>query len=58
MNDKRNFYLREEKKNAYQEAIKRKGKIRMTIWFEEEKYEVSVSHTKVTLPYNKKIMNW
>ena len=26
----------------------------MMLWFEEEKYEVSVSHTKVTLPYNKK----
>ena len=54
MNDKRNFLFKGRKKNAYQEAIKRKGKIRMTIWFEEEKYEVSVSHTKVTLPYNKK----
>ena len=54
MNDKRNFLFKGRKKNAYQEAIKRNGKIRMTIWFEEEKYEVSVSHTKVTLPYNKK----
>ena len=54
MNDKRNFLFKGRKKNAYQEAIKRKGKVRMILWFEEEKYEVSVSHTKVTLPYNKK----
>ena len=26
----------------------------MMLWFEEEKCEVSISHTKVTLPYNKK----
>ena len=26
----------------------------MVLWFEDEKYEVSLSHTKVTLPYNKK----
>ena len=37
------------------EAIKRKGKVRMELWFDDnEKYEVYVSHTKVTLPYNKK----
>lgn len=54
MNDKRNFLFKEKKKNAYQEAIKRKGKVKMEIWFEDEKKEISVSHTKVTLPYNKK----
>ena len=32
----------------------KKGKVRMMLWFEEEKCEVSISHTKVTLPYNKK----
>ena len=26
----------------------------MELWFEDEKVEISVSHTKVTLPYNKK----
>lgn len=26
----------------------------MVLWFEDEKYEVSLSHTKVTLTYNKK----
>ncbi len=46
MNDKRNFYLREEKRMLIKKRLKEKGKIRMTIWFEEEKYEVSVSHTK------------
>ena len=43
-----------KKKNAYQESLKRKGKVKMELWFEEEKYEASLSHTKVTLPYNKK----
>lgn len=52
MNDKRNFLFKGKKKNAYHEALKRKGKVKMELWFEEEKNEVSVSHTRVTLPYN------
>lgn len=55
MNDKRNFLFKGKKKNCYKEAIKRKGKVRMELWFDDnEKYEVYVSHTRVTLPYNKK----
>ena len=54
MNDKRNFLFKKKKKNAYQEALKRKGKVKMELWFESEKKEVSLSHTRVTLPYNKK----
>lgn len=54
MNDKRTFLFKGKKKNAYQEALKRKGKVKMELWFEDEKVEISVSHTKVTLPYNKK----
>ena len=54
MNDKRIFLFKGKKKNAYQEALKRKGKVRMELWFEGEKVEISVSHTKVTLPSNKK----
>ena len=54
MNDKRIFLFKGKKKNVYQEALKRKGKVRMELWFEDEKVEISVSHTKVTLPYNKK----
>lgn len=54
MNDKRNFLFKGKRKNAYQEALKRKGKVKMELWFEDEKVEISVSHTKVTLPYNKK----
>lgn len=55
MNDKRNFLFKGRKKNCYKEAIKRKGKVRMELWFDDnEKYEVYVSHTRVTLPYNKK----
>ncbi len=54
MNDKRNFLFKGKKKNAYIEALKRKGKVRMELWFEDEKVEISVSHTRVTLPSNKK----
>jgi len=52
MNDKRNFLFKDKKKNAYQEALKRK--VKMELWFEDEKVEISVSHTRVTLPSNKK----
>ena len=54
MNDKRTFLFKGRKKNAYSEALKRKGKVKMELWFEDEKEEISVSHTKVTLPYNKR----
>lgn len=54
MNDKRKFLFKKRKKNCYEEAIKKKGKIKMELWFEDEKVEISVSHTKVTLPSNKK----
>lgn len=54
MNDKRTFLFKDKKKNAYIEAIKRKGKVRMELWFEEEKLEISVSHTRVKLPSNRK----
>ena len=55
MNDRRVFLFKGKKKNAYEEALKRKGKIRMTLWFDDnEEHEVYISHTKVTLPHNKK----
>lgn len=55
MNDRRNFLFKGKKKNAYDEAVKRKGKIRMALWFDDnDEYEVYVSHTKVKLPNNKK----
>lgn len=54
MNDKRNFLFKGKKKNAYLEALKRKGKVKMELWFEDEEVEISVSHTRVTLPSNKK----
>lgn len=55
MDDNRTFLFKGKKKNAYEEALKRKGKIRMELWFDDnEIHEVSVSHTKVSLPYNKK----
>lgn len=54
MNDKRTFIFKGKKKNAYQEALKRKGKVKMELWFEDERIEISVSHSRVTLPYNKK----
>ena len=55
MQDRRTFLFKGKKKNCYKEAIKRKGKIKMTLWFDDqEEYEVYVSHTRVTLPSNKK----
>ena len=55
MNDRRVFLFKGKKKNAYEAAKKRKGKIRMTLWFDDKnEYEVYVSHTKVTLPHNGK----
>lgn len=55
MQDRRNFLFKGKKKNVYEEAIKRKGKIKMTLLFDDNvEHEVYVSHTKVTLPYNKK----
>ena len=47
MNDRRFFLFKGKKKNAYEEAVKRKGKIKMTLWFDDnEDHEVYVSHTK------------
>lgn len=38
------------------EDIKRKGKIKMKLWFDDnDKYEIYVSHTKVVLSYKKRI---
>ena len=55
MNDRKVFLFKGKKKNVYEEAKKRKGKIRMTLWFDDnEEYEVYISHTKVTLPHNGK----
>ncbi len=55
IDDKRNFLFKGRKKNCYKEALKRKGKVRMELWFDDnDRKEVYVSHTRVTLPYNKK----
>jgi len=54
MKDNRNFLFKGKQKNSYSEALKRKGKVKMKLWFEDEEVEISVSHTKVTLPANKK----
>ena len=55
MENKRNFFFKGKKKNCYEMAIRRKGKVKMELWFDDnEKHEVAVSHTRVTLPYNKK----
>lgn len=55
MNDRRMFLFKGKKKNCYEEAIKRKGKIRMKLLFDDnQEYEVYISHTKVTLPSNNK----
>ena len=55
MEDKRNFLFKGKKKNCYEMAIRRKGKVKMNLWFDDnDEYEVAISHTKVTLPYNKR----
>ena len=55
INDDRTFYFKNKKKKCYDVAIRRKGKIKMTLWFDDnEEHDVYVSHTKVELPFNKK----
>ena len=55
MNDRRTFLFKGKRKNAYEEALKRKGKIRMVLWFDDgDEHEVYISHTRVVLPYNNK----
>lgn len=55
MDDNRTFLFKGKKKKCYDVAVRRKGKIKMTLWFDDnEEYEVYVSHTRVTLPYNNK----
>ena len=55
INDDRTFYFKNKKKKCYDVAIRRKGKIKMNLWFDDnEEYEVYISHTRVKLPYNKK----
>ena len=55
MEDKRNFICKGKKKNCHEMAIRRKGKIKMILWFDDkDEHEISVSHTKVILPCNKK----
>lgn len=55
LDDKRNLLFKGKKQNAYSVAVKRKGKIRMCLLFDDnEEHIVYVSHTRATLPYNKK----
>ncbi len=55
INDDRTFYFKNKKKKCYDVAVRRKGKIKMTLWFDDnEEHDVYISHTKVTLPFNKK----
>ena len=55
MDDKRNFLFKGKRKNCHEMAIRRKGKVKMNLWFDDnDEYDVAVSHTKVTLPYNKR----
>ena len=54
MQDRRIFFFKGRKKNCHEIAIKRKGKIKINVWFEDEEKECYVSHTKVTMPFNEK----
>lgn len=54
VNDDRTFYFKNKRKKCYDVAIRRKGKVKMTLWFDDnDEHDVYISHTKVTLPYNK-----
>lgn len=54
VNDNRTFYFKNKRKKCYDVAIRRKGKVKMTLWFDDnDEHDVYISHTKVTLPYNK-----
>jgi len=49
MNDRRNFLFKGRKKNAYQEALKRKGKVKMeSVVFQSVRIAVHVSEPKPT----------
>ena len=55
INNRRVLLFKGKKKNVYEEAKKRKGKIKITLWFDDnEEHEVYVSHTRVILPHNNK----
>lgn len=54
LKDNRTLLFKDKKKNCAEVAKKKKGKVDMTLTFDDnEEYDVRISHTKVTLPYNK-----
>ena len=55
LDDNRTLLFKDKKKNVESVANSRKGKIKMTALFDNnDEYELMLSYTKATLPYNKK----
>ena len=55
LEDTRTLLFKEKKKSVEEVAKSRKGKIAMKVLFDDnEEYELMLSYTKATLPYNKK----
>lgn len=54
LDDKRTLLFKDKKRSVEEVANSRKGKITYKALFNNEEYELSVSYTKATLPYNKK----
>lgn len=58
LTEKRKLLFKGKSKKASEIAVKRKGKIKMNMYFSKEDKEVYVSHTRVELPlYKGKILN-
>lgn len=54
LEDKRTLLFKGKKKSVEEVANSRKGKINYTAMFDNEKYDLTISYTRVVLPYNKK----
>lgn len=55
LDDQRTLLFKGKKRNVDEVSKSRKGKIKMTALFDNnDEYELMISHTKATLPYNKK----
>lgn len=55
LKDNRTLLFKDKRKNVAEVASKKKGKVDMTLTFDDnQEYNVRISHTKTTLPYNKK----
>lgn len=54
LDDERTLLFKGKRRSVENVAKSRKGKIVYKAWFENEEYDLTISYTKATLPYNKK----